>query len=78
MYFRDVLLIRPPRAWGRRPPAKPANEVITGFGVGLSGTLSPPASACEPFREAIELGLIRRLVERHGYRFASPTIVIDC
>jgi CRP/FNR family cyclic AMP-dependent transcriptional regulator len=28
--------VRPPRAWGRRPPAKPANEVITGFGVGLS------------------------------------------
>ena len=22
--------VRPPRAWGRRPPAKPANEVITG------------------------------------------------
>jgi len=24
--------VRPPRAWGRRPPAKPANEVITGAG----------------------------------------------
>src|SRR5438128_7014608 len=22
--------VRPPRAWGRRPPAKPANEVTTG------------------------------------------------
>jgi hypothetical protein len=90
--------VRPPRAWGRRPPAKPANEVITGsredasdpnpnrkttpseegksptakpanevitgFGVGLSGVDSnsnghspTTPSACEPFREAIELGL---------------------
>ena len=88
--------VRPPRAWGRRPPAKPANEVITGsteesparngnpnpkslpeegkgqtakpanevitgFGVGLSGVgsknHSPTPSCCEPFREAIELGL---------------------
>jgi len=42
-------------------PAKPANEVITGFGVELrgSGSKSPKrisdASAYEPFREAIEL-----------------------
>src|ERR1700757_140598 len=90
--------VRPPRAWGRRPPAKPANgvitgstaessatngnpnpknlpekgnskgqtakpanEVITGFGVELSDVAaknhSPTASVCEPFREAIELGL---------------------
>jgi len=100
--------VRPPRAWGRRPPAKPANEVTTrsdaaepastvnpnlnpnpenlstkgkakaetakpanenevttGFGVELSAskakdpkhTLS--TSFCEPFREAIELGLSR-------------------
>src|SRR5499425_144482 len=88
--------VRPPRAWGRRPPAKPANEVITGsteespatngnpnpkslpeegkgqtakpanevitgFGVGLSGAgsknHSPTPSSCEPFREAIEVGL---------------------
>src|SRR5215467_1445601 len=51
--------VRPPRSWGRRPPSKPANEVITGFGVGLSGMGSPTASVCEPFREAIELGLGR-------------------
>jgi transposase len=43
--------------------SKPANEVTTGFGVGLRGTqpenpkLTP--SACEPFREFIELGLSR-------------------
>ena len=95
--------VRPPGAWGRRPPAKPANEnevttgseaakptptinsnpnpenfsnhekakpananeVTTGFGVestGLKGENHkriPSASACEPFREAIELGLSR-------------------
>ena len=90
--------VRPPRAWGRRPPAKPANEVTTGskpesaavnrninpenlpnkgksnnpdskpakevttgFGADLSGLLSQnhasTPSTCEPFREAIELGL---------------------
>jgi transposase len=98
--------VRPPGAWGRRPPAKPANEngvttgsdaatpantvnpnpnpenlskkgkakartakpanentVTTGFGVELSDTERkrpipvPSTSLCEPFREAIELGL---------------------
>ena len=92
--------VRPPRGWGRRPPAKPANEVTTGsdvakpanaaslnpeassnkeqakaeiskpangvttgFGVDLrgpgTGNHKPVVctSACEPFREAIELGL---------------------
>src|SRR5882762_4307972 len=95
--------VRPPGAWGRRPPAKPANEnqvttgsdaakptptinpnpntenlsnkekakpananaVTTGFGVESTGleVVNPKrirsASACEPFREAIELGLSR-------------------
>jgi hypothetical protein len=43
--------------------SKPANEVITGFGVDLRGpgAANPKpilnASACEPLREAIELGL---------------------
>ena len=96
--------VRPPGAWGRRPPAKPANEngvttgsdaakpantvnpnpenpstkekakartakpanenaVTTGFGVELSASEREPCnpvpstSLCEPFREAIELGL---------------------
>ena len=92
--------VRPSGAWGRRPPANPANEVTTGsdatkaaipvnpnpedppnreeatteaanpangvttgFGVHLRGPGGespkpiPSASACEPFREAIELGL---------------------
>ena len=109
--------VRPARAWGRRPPAKaanevitgstaespamngnpnpenlpeegksqtanPANEVITGFGVGLSGVDSKnhsptTPSACEPFREAIELGLSQDrnamaiwqdLVADHGFQ----------
>jgi hypothetical protein len=95
--------VRPPGAWGRRPPAKPANEnevttgsdaakptptinpnpntenlsnkekakpananaATTGFGVESTGLEAEnpkrirSASACEPFREAIELGLSR-------------------
>jgi hypothetical protein len=98
--------VRPPGAWGRRPPAKPANEngvttgsdaskpantvnpnpnpenlstkgkakartakpanenaVTTGFGVELSDSEQesthpvPSTTLCEPFRDAIELGL---------------------
>ena len=51
------------------PAAKPANEVITDFGAELAGSVAPPptappdcsptASACEPYRETIELGLSR-------------------
>jgi transposase len=94
--------VRPPGAWGRRPAAKPANEVTTGSDAAKLTTINPnpnlenlsskgkaratskpdnavttgfgvelgdpetknskPAhsvSACEPFREAIELGLSR-------------------
>src|SRR5215469_1651493 len=45
------------------PDSKPANTVTTGFGVQLS-VVGPEhrkraPSACEPFREAIELGLSR-------------------
>jgi transposase len=87
--------VRPPRGWGRRAPAKPANEVTTGsdtgqvertvnpnpenlstkgkakaknakpanevttgFGAELEAE-NPKRSVCEPFREAIELGLSR-------------------
>jgi hypothetical protein len=56
------IAVRPPGAWGRRAPAKPANEVTTD----LNPPISPPAgnqnrvvSACEPFREWIEQGLVR-------------------
>jgi hypothetical protein len=51
------------------PSAKPANEVITDFGAELGDPADPPptappgrspaASACEAYREAIELGLSR-------------------
>ena len=87
--------VRPPGGWGRRAPAKPANEVTTGSDAGpVERTANPnpenlstkekakaksakPAnevttglgagleaenakrSVCEPFREAIELGLSR-------------------
>jgi len=120
--------VRPPRAWGRRPPAKPANEVTTGsdaaepastvnpnpenlstkgkakaetakpanenevttgFGVELS-TSRPKdpkhalsTSFCEPFREAIELGLSRDrnamaiwqdLVSENGFNGGYQTV----
>jgi transposase len=78
--------VRPPGAWGRRDPAKPANEVITDFGAESTGEnpaaadpiqgRSPSASACEPWREVIDLGLSRGrnakaiwqdLVDDHGF-----------
>jgi len=63
------IAFRPPGSWGRQPPAKPANEVITDFGaesaVGVTGAPEPQpgrrpsASSCAPYRDAIELGLSR-------------------
>jgi transposase len=67
--------------------SKPAIEVTTGFGVGLSGVGSenpkPAPSACEPFREFIELGLSRDrnamaiwqdLVAETGFRGGYGTV----
>jgi transposase len=59
--------VRPPAGWGRRSPAKPANEVITDSGaesVMITVPERPPrgsraASVCEQYRELIELGLSR-------------------
>jgi transposase len=118
------IAVRPPGAWGRRPPAKPANEVTTGstvelsalnpnpnpnaenlpnkgksktakpanevttgFGVELSSfgseNTTPTPSACEPFREAIKLGLSRGrnamaiwqdLVADNGFRGGYGTV----
>ena len=73
------IAVRPAGGWGRRAPAKPANEVITdpvdskpangvitdfdgGFllNPGLQPqNRTPSGSTCEPYREAIELGLSR-------------------
>ena len=76
------IALRPSGSWGRRPPAKPANqtttdselakpanEVTTDSGLRVSSerqteqpaspTRSPTASACEAYRETIELGLSR-------------------
>jgi hypothetical protein len=112
--------LRLPRGWGRRPPAKPANEVTTDSavsgrakpanGVGTdSGSLgdsranpepkparevttdptvvrpqrSPSASACEPYRDTIELGLSRGrnamaiwqdLVSQLGFRSSYQSV----
>src|ERR1700676_3635409 len=121
--------VRPPGAWGRRAPAKPANEtevitgsdaakpantvnpnpenlpskekakatakpanadeVTTGFGVELSDSEQesphpvPSTSLCEPFRDAIELGLSQGrnamaiwqdLVSESGFRGGYQTV----
>jgi transposase len=62
---------RPPGAWGRGAPAKPANEVTTGseakpaIGVTTGSKADTPnptataASSCEPFRDFVELSLSR-------------------
>ena len=58
--------VRPPGAWGRRGPAKPANEVTADpdpskpaneVTTDPNRPSSSSVSACEPYREAIELGL---------------------
>jgi len=57
--------IWPPGRWKREGKAKAAIEVITGFGAELSGTepenskAAGSASACEPYREIIEVELSR-------------------
>jgi transposase len=68
------IAVRPPAGWGRRAPAKsanevttdpseakPANEVTTDFGQQISPPSSNQdrASACEPYRELIVQGLGR-------------------
>src|SRR5205823_14507177 len=55
-YLREAgVALRPPGAWGRAAPAKPAKEVTTDFGEELASEAplpsqpgrSPSASACE-------------------------------
>jgi transposase len=72
---------------GKSKTTKPAIPMTTGFGVELSGreaeNRTPTASACEPFREAIELGLSRGrnamaiwqdLVAESGFRGSYQTV----
>jgi transposase len=103
--------VRPPGAWGRRPPAKPANEVTPDPGTGTppSNELppgqpaisnpanqvtpdsvpppepgrSPTASACEPYRDFIEISLskgrnakaiFQDLVDDHGFRSSYQSV----
>src|SRR5271163_2407808 len=73
------IAVRPPGAWGRRAPAKPANEVTTDFGQPISPPTGNPqraTSACKPYRELIQQGLSRDrnamaiwqdLVSDHGF-----------
>ena len=94
------IAVRPPGAWGRRSPAKPANEVTTDPAKAAievttdpgapSGSQRPPvdhpdrsASACEPYRELIEQGLVRGrnamaiwqdLVSDHGFAGSYQTV----
>lgn len=65
-YLRAAgIALRPPGGWGRRP-SKRAIEVTTDFGAESAAAApepspdrSPSSSACEPYRESIELGLSR-------------------
>jgi hypothetical protein len=76
--------VRTPGGWGPRAPAKPANEVITDSGAESVMITAPEpqtgrsasASACEPYRELIEMGLShgrnamaiwQDLVDSHGF-----------
>src|SRR5437879_10522153 len=63
------LTVRPPGRWGHAP-ANPAIEVSTDSAAGAPGISSPPsapappgrapaASACEPYRELIQIAIAR-------------------
>ena len=88
------IAVRPPSGWGA-VPAKPANEVITDSGAAKPAKeVTPDSSApftdtghpqvpCEPYREAIELGLGRGrnamaiwqdLVSEHGFASSYQSV----
>jgi len=90
-YLRAAeIALRPPGGWGRRAPAKPANEVATDpeavkppLDAEARPGRSPSASACEPYREVIELALSRGrnamaiwqdLVDGHGFAGRYPSV----
>ncbi len=75
--------------WERRASAKPAMQVTTDSGGSTSGSQRPPthpepsASACEPYREFVELGLRRGrnamaiwqdLISDHGFAGGYQTV----
>lgn len=87
--------LRPPRAWGKHPPAKPANAVTTDSSADttpeqtakpaneVTTDLPASGSACEPYREFIEQGLLvgrnamslwQELVDRHHFPGAYETV----
>jgi transposase len=75
--------VRPPGAWGRRPPAKPANEVTPDSGAGAAPSRAPTASACETHRDFIEMSLrqgrnakaiYQDLVDDHGFRASYQSV----
>jgi transposase len=96
-YLRAAgIAVRPSGGWGRRPPGdpaqavapepppapKPAKEVSPDSGAASEPGRSPTASACEPYRDLIELALgkgrnakaiYQDLVDDHGFagRYAS-------
>jgi hypothetical protein len=78
-----------PKGKAKAKTSKPAIQVTTGFGVELSTSgienpkCIPSASTCEPFREAIELGLSRGgnataiwqdLVSENGFNGGYQTV----
>jgi transposase len=91
-YLRAAgIAVRPPGSWGRLAPAKPANEVITDFGAESNAfTVAPTApfrrssaSACEPYREFIEVALSQGrnamaiwedLVDRHHFTASYQSV----
>jgi len=77
------IAVRPPRSWGRRPPAKPANEATPDSGPPPEPGRSPTASVCEPCCDFIEVSIgkgrnaraiYRDLVDDHGFRGACQSV----
>lgn len=69
------IALRPPGAWGKRAPPKPANAVTT--------DPAPSNSACEPFRDLVEQALVagrnavsiwQEMVDRHSFTGAYETV----
>jgi transposase len=82
--------LRPPGGWGKKAPAKPANEVTTDFRPSAEekpatpeATSATTTSVSEPYRELIALGLGRgrnamaiwqEMVDRHGFTGAYESV----